>query len=279
MSEAKPHPEVVNAQPRVLIVGYGHVGQQMARYFTDARYVDLDGAIRRAIDHVQADREDDLFDIGFLCVPTPERADGSCDTSAVYEAFTRWSVYAPFWCIKSTVEIGTTDALNAMCPKPTVCVSPEYYGETLGHPLAGVQRETFIVLGGPPEVTRVFATAWSLVTNSYTRIYQVDTRTAELCKLMENAWIATKVSFCNQFYDLADLAGVDWHTLREVWLADPRVGRSHTYVYPENRGWGGKCLPKDTANLCHWARAHGRPADLIEAIRAYNRTLRGGKSL
>jgi hypothetical protein len=36
------------------------------------------------------------------------------------------------------------------------------------------------------------------------------------------------------------------------------------------------CLPKDTANLCAWARQRGRPATLVEAVRAYNRELRSG---
>ena len=74
---------------------------------------------------------------------------------------------------------------------------------------------------------------------------------------------------------LAQAAGIDWNELRELWLADPRINRSHTYVYPDNRGWGGKCLPKDTANLCAWARSAGVPASLIEMVRAYNDWLRG----
>ncbi len=262
------HPEVVNKQPRVLIVGYGHVGHQMGRYFTEAAYVDMDGQPRWVAD--DSDAPTSNYDLGLICVPTPESPDGSCDVSYVRQAWLQWQWSARYWCIKSTVPVGTTESLGA-----NVCFSPEYYGETLGHPLVGIARETFVILGGPPEVTRAFAEAWSLVTNSYTRIYQTDSRTTELCKLMENSWIAIKVSFCNQFYDLARLADVDWHTLRELWLADPRVSRSHTYVYPDNRGWGGKCLPKDTANLCAWARAQGQPASLIEAVREYNRELRG----
>jgi len=38
-----PHHEVINAQPKALIVGFGHVGKQIARYFNDAHYVDIDG--------------------------------------------------------------------------------------------------------------------------------------------------------------------------------------------------------------------------------------------
>ena len=265
-----PHPEVVNEQPSVLIVGFGHVGKQIARYFTEAHYVDVDDDRPR---HVRlrtrmAVPEGD-YDLGFICVPTPQQYDGRCNVSIVRKAFGKWRAFARNWCIKSTVEPGTTESLG-----DNVCFSPEYYGETVGHPLAEPRRDGFVILGGPPAVTQAFAAAWTLVTNSYTRIYQTDAKTAELCKLMENAWIASKVSFCNQMYDLAQLAGVDWHELRELWLADPRVSRSHTYVYPDNRGWGGKCLPKDTSNLSAWARSLGEPADLIDMIRAYNERLR-----
>ena len=269
----EPHPEVVNRQPRVLIVGYGHVGHQMARYFTDACYVDVDERPRRVCDDEPVHPKE-VYDIGFICVPTPEGGEdsaGACDVSMVRAAYARWWAYARYWCIKSTVTPGTCESLG-----DRVCFSPEYYGETLGHPLVGIPRDPFIILGGPPDVTQAFATAWTLVTNSYARIYQTDSRTAELCKLMENAWIAVKVSFCNEMYDLAHAGAVDWNMLRELWLADPRVSRSHTYVYPDNRGWGGKCIPKDTANLCAWAREQGHPAELIEATREYNARLRAG---
>ncbi len=266
-----PHPEVVNRQPSVLIVGYGHVGRQIAKYFTEAHYADIDRIPRYVGDDEPISVPRGGYDLGFICVPTPETPDGNCDVSAVQDAYDTWFAHVRYWCIKSAVPVGTADMLG-----DDVCVSPEYYGETVGHPLVSADRETFVILGGPPEVTQAFATAWTLVTNSYTRIYQTDARTAELCKLMENSWIATKVSFCNQFFDLAELAGVDWNELRELWLADPRVSRSHTYVYPNNRGWAGKCLPKDTANLCAWAREHGQPAALLEAIREYNKRLRGG---
>ena len=262
-----PHPEVVNRHPSVLIVGWGHVCKQMEKWFPEAEYVDLDNVARKVADDTPGVHWN--FELGFLCVPTPQDYGGACDTSIVREAYRRWNGRVANWCLKSTVSVGTAESLG-----PNVCFSPEYYGETVGHPLR--EALPFVILGGPPEVTRAFTTAWTLVTSAETRIYQTDSRTAELCKLMENSWLATKVSFCNQFYDLAALAGVDWHELRELWLADPRITRSHTYVYPDNRGFGGKCLPKDTANLCAWARKQGEPARFMEGVRAYNRELRGG---
>jgi UDP-glucose 6-dehydrogenase len=85
---------------------------------------------------------------------------------------------------------------------------------------------------------------------------------------MENAFLATKVAFVNQFYDLAQAFGVSFNELREIWLADERIGRSHTIV-TEERGYRGRCLPKDMAAIIHEARKYGG-APLLEAIDRYN---------
>jgi hypothetical protein len=93
-------------------------------------------------------------------------------------------------------------------------------------------------------------------------------KTAELCKYMENTFLATKVAFVNQFYDLAQVYGVNYNELRELWLADERIGRSHTIV-TEERGYRGRCLPKDIAAIIQAAKPFGG-APLLEAIDRYN---------
>jgi UDP-glucose 6-dehydrogenase len=92
---------------------------------------------------------------------------------------------------------------------------------------------------------------------------------------MENCFLATKVAFVNQFYDIAMELGIDFEELRELWLADPRVGYSHTVVTRE-RGFGGRCLPKDLSVLISAMKPMGG-APLLEAVWAYNRTLRHGR--
>jgi UDP-glucose 6-dehydrogenase len=91
---------------------------------------------------------------------------------------------------------------------------------------------------------------------------------------MENAFLALKVTFCNEFYDIASVLGVDYNELRELWLLDPRMGRSHSFVYPENRGYGGKCLPKDVAALIQTATAHGYHPSLLTAMAETNSRFR-----
>ncbi len=242
MNKLKPHSDVINKHPSTLIVGGGFVGTYIGKYFTEADWIDENKIYRQVSNNKKTKPKD--YDIGFICTPTPMLKNGRCDTSIVRDTIKTYtkskSVNKPYWCIKSTVEVGTIDDLVEQGYK--ACFSPEYLGETLGHPLAEPSRSPFIILGGQPETTKKFTEAWSLVTNSNAKIYQVPAKTAELCKLMENSFIATKVMFCNEFYDLAERAGVDYNQLREIFLADPRVSRDHTYVYKDNRGFSGKCL-------------------------------------
>ena len=41
------------------------------------------------------------------------------------------------------------------------------------------------------------------------------------------------------------------------WLLDGRIGESHTLVYPDKRGFDGKCIPKDTNAIYQATKAAG----------------------
>ena len=73
--------------------------------------------------------------------------------------------------------------------------------------------------------------------------------------------------------------GADWHTVREGWLLDPRVGRSHTAVFEGQRGYDGKCLPKDVQAIIAAAISAGLEPKLLEAVRDTNDHIRLSASL
>jgi UDPglucose 6-dehydrogenase len=60
--------------------------------------------------------------------------------------------------------------------------------------------------------------------------------------------------------------GADWHTVREGWLLAPRVGRSRTAVFEDERGYGGKCLPKDVNAIIAAASAIGLEVKLMKSV-------------
>lgn len=107
-----------------------------------------------------------------------------------------------------------------------------------------------------------------------TKFYQTDLKTAELVKYMENSWLATKVTFCNEFYEIAKTLDVDYNELRELWLADKRINRSHTLVYPDKRGFSGKCLPKDISAIVKKLEEIGYEPKFIKKILEENERLK-----
>lgn len=247
------------------IVGYGHVGSIMKQLFTDAVIYDEPKGIGTR------DEVNDC-DFVFVCVPTPMGVDGKCDTSIVDDVLT-WLEPKEVTILRSTVPVGYTYRKFIQDNK-NVIFQPEYYGETTAHPFADPHNRSWVTLGGYPGLTNMVADLYQTVFTSELIINQVDSHTAELAKYMENAFYSVKVTFCNQFYDLAEKMGVDYHKLRETWLLDPRISRSHTFVYPENRGYGGNCLPKDTAAIIYQGDQLGVDMSLLKATQEANWRIR-----
>ncbi|MFH1802174.1 MAG: hypothetical protein ABH864_01850 [archaeon] len=210
-------------------------------------------------------------DFVFICVPTPQKENGQCDTSIVENAIRQLHELNgnSILVIRSTVEIGTTDRLAKELGHKIV-FQPEYLGETQQHPFLDPRTRPFVILGGEREAIRETANLYKTAYNAEVSYYFSDAKTAELCKYMENSFLATKVIFCNEFLDIAEAMGIDYNELRELWLADFRIGRSHSDVYPKKRGFSGKCLPKDTAALVHSAEKAGIEPKLMKTVREIN---------
>ena len=244
----------------VAIIGLGHVGSTMHDLFPDAYVYDEPKGIG-------ARAEANAAHVAFVCVPTPQSQNGACDVSVV-ESVLEW-LESDIIVLRSTVPVGFTDRVCRQYGKRVV-FQPEYYGETVAHPFADARNRTWITLGGCLTDTKEIARLYQTVFTSQLIINQVDAKTAELAKYMENAFLALKVTFCNHFYDLACAFDVNYEQLRETWLLDPRIGRSHTFVYDDNRGYGGSCLPKDMAAIIHQAGEAGVPVPLLRAVESTN---------
>jgi UDPglucose 6-dehydrogenase len=257
--------KVVLQRPGVAIVGFGAAGHALAELFPDAFPYDEPKGIGTR-------EEVNSCAFAFICVPTPAQPDGRCDTTLVEEAVA-W-LDCDYIVICSTVEVGTTRRLRETTGK-RLMFQPLYGpGETVGHPFRNLHNAGWIILGGERDDTVPVADLYKHYVNAEFVIQQTTSETAELCKYMENAFLATKVAFCNEFYDLAALWSVDYNELRELWLLDPRIGRSHTFVLPDSRGFGGKCLPKDLTAIVAAAKERGRTPLVLQAVIESNLQLR-----
>lgn len=242
------------------IVGIGQVGTNLGLVFPEAIKYDK-------YKNIGNKETINLCDIVFVCVPTPMNENGSCDTSEVEETL-QW-IDASVIAILSTIPVGFVDMQKEKLHKHIIFI-PEYFGETANHPFANPYNKKWITLGGDIDDCKKVANLYKKKFNSELIINYTDARTAELAKLMGNSFFAMKVSFCNQFYDLAQELNVDYDKLRETWLLDPRINRDHTFVYEDNRGFRGKCLPKDLASIIYQGQQNNTNVELLQAIQKYN---------
>lgn len=265
----------------VAIIGHGYVGKAVHSFFKDHFNVLIYDV---AQPDISASKEEinKKADLAIVSVPTPMGKNGSADLSAIEGTF-KW-LDTSLVLIKSTIPPGTTATLSKKL-KRDICFSPEYIGE--GHyqvpfwkgypdPL-DMKKHEFVIMGGPKKVGAKILLFFKTVLGAEAKYFQTDSTTAELVKYMENSFLATKVTFCNEMYDVAGSFGVDYNELRELWLLDGRVGRSHTIVFEDKRGFGGKCLPKDVNALVKAAGKAGKDAQLLKAVLAVNEKMRKGK--
>lgn len=258
---------------KVGVVGYGVVGRSMVEMFGRAHDVSIYDK------KMQLDKSAVLgVDLAVVCVPTPQKPSGSADVSAVEEVV-GW-LDADLILIKSTVPPGTVDRLVRETGK-SICFSPEYIGEPRNFVQPWMYPDPdhsymhdWVIVGGEraSEVLDFFLPILS-TDASFIACRAVE---AELTKYMENTWLATKVTFCNEWARIAEVFGVDYKTLRELWLNDPRVDGSHTLVHPDAPGFGGKCLPKDTNAIVAASTVLGyNPKFLRELLRSNERYKEG----
>lgn len=239
---------------RIVIAGNGIVGGNMRKIFPEAVIHDPPKGV------IATER----YHVAFICVPTPCKESGECETSIVEEAIDQ--VNADIYCVRSTVPPGTCARLSEQLNKNIVFM-PEYYGETVH---ANNYKYDFIILGGSIKNTAYIADLYKRINTGDLRIFQTTFETAELVKYMENCFLGIKVTFCNEFYRIAKTIGVNYEELREMFIADPRIGRSHTFVYEDTPYYDSKCLNKDIPALIEFASSVGIDATLMKAVRATN---------
>ena len=242
------------------IVGQGYVGSAVKEVFSkhyETNTFDLNG------DCTCTDIEDLVAasDIIFVCVPTPMKKDGSCDTSIdesvvkdideTVQCFTNKD--HKIVAIKSTVTPGTTNRLNKKYKNITVIFNPEFLTEA--NFIDDFKNQNRIIIGGERPSTTKLRQVYSLAFPNV-KIVKTGSITAEMVKYFTNTFLATKVSFANEMKMICDGLNIDYDKVVEYSTYDERLGKSHWAVPgPDGKlGFGGSCFPKDLNALIHLAR-------------------------
>jgi UDPglucose 6-dehydrogenase len=213
--------------------------------------------------------EDEVCDVAFVCVPTPCPSEGELDMSIVEDVVSK--AKEPLLIMRSTVNPGTCNYLSEKYQKRIV-MQPEYLGETVNHPMTDQKNRPFIIIGGKPKDRKIVIELYQTVYNANTNIRQVTSYEAEVIKLTENRAIAFKVAQCQELYDVCDLIGLDFYTIREaVYGDDPRFNLWWTFVFPDKRGFQSKCIPKDVYAWCAWAESQSYNPKITRALLEKNK--------
>jgi len=247
---------------KIGICGYGVVGEALGQVFPDAVIFDK-------YKNLGSLEEINTCEIVFICVPTPMGSDGNADLTEVESLIGQ--ITAPIIVIKSTVPPGTTDAMSQKYNK-TVLFNPEFLTEA--NAKADMLAETRIVVGGQnKKAVQKVIDAYRGFFGDKVKYVATDAKTAEMVKYVSNSFLATKVAFCNQMYDACNALGIDYNAMRDIWLLDKRVGKTHTDISPE-RGFGGKCFPKDLCALIKRLEKEGLDLSILREVWNYNCKIR-----
>ena len=235
----------------------------------------------------------DEIDVVFVCLPTPMNQDGSCNLDIVKRAIFDLDKYAeevgivlPV-IIKSTVPPGTTRDINDCCDNLEVMFSPEFLTEA--NSIDDFKNQDRILIGTTSPESIYAVTVSKLFDETYPGIVQYITQpeTMEMVKYVTNCFLATKVSFANEIYQLCQAIGVNYDLMINTAKLDKRLGESHWQVpgpMPlddgSNKpplGWGGSCFPKDTNSLMYFAKQYGIDLKVLKGAIEKNHEVRPEK--
>jgi UDPglucose 6-dehydrogenase len=207
-------------------------------------------------------------DVIFVCVPTPANDDGSTDLSAVENAVEALAESLPPGAIivlKSTVPVGTCRRLSGIARVGGIAtvVNPEFLRES--HAVYDFFHPERVVIGAAADDVDAAERVAALYPDQ--TVMRMSSESAELAKYASNAFLAVKLSFVNSLAGLCARAGADINDITDCMGADERIGRQFLAPGP---GWGGSCLPKDTAALLHIGAQHGIALPEVASARHTN---------
>lgn len=211
----------------------------------------------------------------FLCLPTPMKKSGECDISIldnVLQEINRINKKSII-IIKSTIPPGTTVALQQKYTNIRLIFNPEFLTEA--NSVDDYKNQTRIIFGGDYDdiscVQLIFQKCYPKAT-----IIKTSSTIAEMIKYITNTFLATKISFANEIYQICRTLNIDYDKVIEYTKYDDRLGYSHWSVPgPDGDfGYGGHCFPKDISGLKYLANQLNVVTTMLDATIAKNNETR-----
>ena len=207
----------------------------------------------------------------FVCVPTPFLKDGKGFDLSYNEEVCSQIIGEKIIVLKSTILPGITEYFQDKYPQHKFLFNPEFLKETsadwdmnnperqiVGHTARSKEMVGFVLEILPPAPYKK----------------EMPATEAELVKYFGNNFLAIKVAFANQMYEICKKLGVSYDNIAEAASRDSRIGKSHLSVsYDGYRGYGGTCFPKDIRAMIQFGDKLGIDLKIHKAAEELNNML------
>tara|TARA_R110000787_G_scaffold280189_1_gene390795 strand:- start:4997 stop:5794 length:798 start_codon:yes stop_codon:yes gene_type:complete len=233
---------------KVGIIGVGVVGKackfgfQLLGHDVSVHDLKLNTTIENVLD----------TEIVFLCVPTPQSSDGSCDISIVESVVTqlKHKEYQGIVAIKSTIAPGTTENLTEKTGLQ-ICFVPEFLRERCAV-TDFTENHDVCIIGTRDD--RVFEKVKECHGSFPDNFVQISPSEAEFCKYFNNVYNAMLIIFANSFYEICKKHDVEYSNVKNAIINRNHINGNYLECNKNFRGFGGVCLPKDTAAMAKLAQ-------------------------
>jgi len=262
---------LLNDPERIGIVGHGYVGEAISQsiiYPLEKIIVDPFKGYTSSYHDIKKECSSI-----FVCVPSPQLHDGSCDTSIVEEVFEKLQGYQGVVISKVTAPPDFYEEWGKKLPN--LVYIPEFLRANTS--VTDFHTAEWIIVGGTVsayqrEAVRII----SHLQPNIKRIEYCEIGQAAFVKYSINTFLATKVVFMNELYQLAEKKNYNWDHISLLISLDKRIGDSHMKVPgPDTHyGFGGSCFPKDTDALLKYAEEYGVNLNTLNAAAKKNTLLR-----
>jgi UDPglucose 6-dehydrogenase len=259
---------------KIGIIGYGFVGKAVA-----ASYENRDDVKLRIHDPAYPEISKSLnklkekCDVLFICVPTNQSKDGSCNTSILEQVLTDLEGFDGLVISKSTAPPLAYKEFETKYNLKLVH-APEFLTQV--NAVQEYLSPTKVIIGCAPEL---WAETIDVILPYVNLVGEPDCcsiEEASMFKYLANTMLAMKVIINNEFSDLCQAQGINWDRIAYLGASDRRLGNTHWAVPgPDGkRGFGGACFPKDTAALQYAAKQLKVKTSMLDAAIKKNQSLR-----
>jgi len=224
-------------------------------------------------------------DFIFLSVPTPSNKDGSINIDILDDALNNINEVSECQnavLVRSTVVPGTTRKLQGKYPDLNLLFNPEFLTERNAK-FDFINTSRFVVGNNGKTLNELHSEKLvDLFRDRFSEgisVLETNYETAEMIKYMSNCFFATKISFMNEMYKIAEKSDVDWEQAVSGFVTDGRIGHTHLDVPgPDGKfGFGGSCFPKDVRAMIKYAEEIGVDMNVLRGAWETNLQVRPEK--